>query len=159
MSEVINQILKHTDMFMGGLVGLCVLGGIIIEASPIPIKPLKWLGNRLNQDIKKDIVSIQNSVDGLDKRLTKMEDDALKSDLQAKRSIVLNFADKLRRTPYDQLGKICTLEDFVSVIEIIDEYTVIILDKKIPNGKFDSAREYINDMFYTLSKEGAFVDK
>lgn len=159
MSDIINQILSHTDIFVSGLIGLCVIGGVVIEASPIPINPLKWLGSRLNQDIKEDIDILQSSINGLDSRLTKIENDALQSDLQAKRSIVLNFADRLRRTPYEKLGEVCTLEDFKNVVDVMDEYHELIVKYNIPNGRFDIARDYITDMFVDLSKKGKFNEK
>ena len=41
MTEYINQILAHTDLFVSGVVGLCVVGGILIEYSPIPLNPVR----------------------------------------------------------------------------------------------------------------------
>ena len=98
MTEYINQILAHTDLFVSGVVGLCVIGGILIEYSPIPLNPVRWLGNRLNQDLKKDINNVRKDVSDLDKRLDKIEESGLQRDLQSKRSIVLDFAYKLRKT-------------------------------------------------------------
>ena len=59
MTEYINQILAHTDLFVSGVVGLCVIGGILIEYSPIPLNPVRWLGNRLNQDLKKRMAEFE----------------------------------------------------------------------------------------------------
>lgn len=159
MTEYVNQILAHTDLFVSGVVGLCVVGGILIEYSPIPLNPVRWLGNRLNQDLKKDINNVRKDVSDLDKRLDKIEESGLQRDLQSKRSIVLDFAYKLRKTDDEEISKVYTLEDFENVIDVIDEYHELIIQHGIPNGKFDIARDYIIDTFTRLSKEGKFVKK
>ena len=145
------MILSHADLFVSGLVSLCIIGGVVLEKLPINIHPLRWIGNSLNQDIKKDITDLST-------RLSKVEKDVMNNDLQAKRSIVLNFADKLRRTDYSRVGEICTLEDFENVIDVMCEYEQLIEKYNIPNGKFDVAKEYILYEFTRLSKEGKFVE-
>lgn len=151
MEDSVKMILSHADLFVSGLVSLCIIGGVILEKLPINIHPLRWIGNSLNQDIKKDITDLST-------RLSKVEKDVMNNDLQAKRSIVLNFADKLRRTDYSRLGEICTLEDFENVIDVMCEYEQLIEKYNIPNGKFDVAKEYILYEFTRLSKEGKFVE-
>ena len=151
MEDSVKMILSHADLFVSGLVSLCIIGGVILEKLPINIHPLRWIGNSLNQDIKKDITDLST-------RLSKVEKDVMNNDLQAKRSIVLNFADKLRRTDYSRLGEICTLEDFENVIDVMCEYEKLIEKYNIPNGKFDVAKEYILYEFTRLSKEGKFVE-
>lgn len=151
MENSVKMILSHADLFVSGLVSLCIIGGVVLEKLPINIHPLRWIGNSLNQDIKKDITDLST-------RLSKVEKDVMNNDLQAKRSIVLNFADKLRRTDYSRLGEICTLEDFENVIDVICEYEQLIEKYNIPNGKFDVAKEYILYEFTRLSKEGKFVE-
>lgn len=151
MENSVKMILSHADLFVSGLVSLCIIGGVILEKLPINIHPLRWIGNSLNQDIKKDITDLST-------RLSKVEKDVMNNDLQAKRSIVLNFADKLRRTDYSRLGEICTLEDFENVIDVMCEYEKLIEKYNIPNGKFDVAKEYILYEFTRLSKEGKFVE-
>lgn len=151
MENSVKMILSHADLFVSGLVSLCIIGGVVLEKLPINIHPLRWIGNSLNQDIKKDITDLST-------RLSKVEKDVMNNDLQAKRSIVLNFADKLRRTDYSRLGEICTLEDFENVIDVMCEYEQLIEKYNIPNGKFDVAKEYILYEFTRLSKEGKFVE-
>lgn len=151
MEDSVKMILSHADLFVSGLVSLCIIGGVVLEKLPINIHPLRWIGNSLNQDIKKDITDLST-------RLSKVEKDVMNNDLQAKRSIVLNFADKLRRTDYSRLGEICTLEDFENVIDVMCEYEQLIEKYNIPNGKFDVAKEYILYEFTRLSKEGKFVE-
>ena len=99
MTEYINQILAHTDLFVSGVVGLCVVGGILIEYSPIPLNPVRWLGNRLNQDLKKDINNVRKDVNELDKRLDKIEESGLQRDLQSKRSIAQQAPNDIIITP------------------------------------------------------------
>ena len=151
MENSVKMILSHADLFVSGLVSLCIIGGVVLEKLPINIHPLRWIGNSLNQDIKKDVTDLST-------RLSKVEKDVMNNDLQAKRSIVLNFADKLRRTDYSRLGEICTLEDFENVIDVMCEYEQLIEKYNIPNGKFDVAKEYILYEFTRLSKEGKFVE-
>lgn len=53
MEDSVKMILSHADLFVSGLVSLCIIGGVVLEKLPINIHPLRWIGNSLNQDIKK----------------------------------------------------------------------------------------------------------
>lgn len=159
MNEYIKQIIAHSDLFVSGVVGFVILVGLIIEALPIPINPLRWIGNRLNQDLQKEVENVKKDINELDGRLDKIEYDNLKKNLEDKRVIVLNFADKIRRTEEEKLGiEQCTFEDFKNIINVMDDYHKLIVQNKIDNGAFDSAKAYIISTFDDLSRKGRFVD-
>ena len=160
MPEYLKEIIANPELFVNGLVFVSIILGVVLEASPIPINPLKWLGNKLNQDLKKDINTINDKINTLDKRLDKIDEDNLKKDLEQKRKIVLDFADKIRTTDPDKLGiQQCTHENFKFVEDVMDEYHVLIEKHNIDNGKFDVARSFILDTYAWLSKEGRFAHK
>ena len=159
MPEYLKEIIANPELFVNGLVFVSIVLGVVLEASPIPINPLKWLGNKLNQDLKKDVENLDEKINVLDKRLDKIDEDNLKKNLEAKRNIVLDFADKIRRTEIDKLGiEQCTLENFNFIIDVMDDYHKLIVENNITNGKFDAAKDYILETFRWLSKEGRFVE-
>lgn len=149
----IKKMVDLLPIIMNGFIVICMILGVVVEKSPLPFKPLTWIGNLINSDIKTGINQVNN-------RLGKLENDVLMDRLQHKRTIALNFADKLRRTEKDKLGtEICTIEDFENAIEAMEEYHQLIEENDIPNGKFDIARDYIIQEFTRLSKEGKFIKK
>lgn len=46
---MIQFIMDHWTSIVEGLTAF----GLVVEISPIKIYPLRWLGNRINADIKK----------------------------------------------------------------------------------------------------------
>lgn len=149
----IKKIVDLLPVITNGFVVICMVLGVVIEKSHLPFKPLTWIGNLINSDIK-------TGINQLNERLQKVENEILMDKLQRKRTIALNFADKLRRTPKEKLGvEICTIEDFENAIEAMEEYHELIKQNNIPNGKFDITRDYIIYEFTRLSKEGKFINK
>lgn len=57
--EHLNEILKYT------LEVLAILG-ITVEVIPIKFSPIKWVGNKLNGDIKKSVEELKEVVDNND---------------------------------------------------------------------------------------------
>lgn len=121
---------------------LAVLG-VVIEVTPIKVSPLAWIGRRLNSDLKEDVKN-------LEKRISDMEQKQIQKDIEAKRKLILDFANSLRQ------DKKHTVEEYENVIRTIDDYILLCEKYKIKNGYITIQAKYINDTYYTLSKTGKF---
>ena len=65
------------------------LFGVVVEVSPIKIYPLRWVGNRMNADIKKEL-------DNVNENLNKHITDSEKKEMKNLRFQVLDFADRVQ---------------------------------------------------------------
>lgn len=121
---------------------LAVLG-VVIEVTPIKISPLAWIGRRLNSELKEDVQNIE-------KRISDLEQKQIQKDIEAKRKLILDFANSLRQ------DKKHTVEEYENVIRTIDDYILLCEKYKIKNGYITIQAKYINDTYYMLSKTGKF---
>ena len=90
---------------------LAVLG-VVIEVTPIKVSPLAWIGRRLNSDLKEDVKN-------LEKRISDMEQKQIQKDIEAKRKLILDFANSLRQ------DKKHTVEEYENVIRSIDVFLIV----------------------------------
>lgn len=121
---------------------LAVLG-VVVEVTPIKVSPLKWIGRRLNSELRKDIRNIE-------KRISDLEQKQVQKDIEAKRKLILDFANSLRQ------DKKHTVEEYENVIRTIDDYILLCEKYNIKNGYINIQAKYINDTYYMLSKTGKF---
>lgn len=117
--------------------------GVVIEVTPIKISPLKWIGRRLNFELKEDVEKIE-------KRIDELEMKQIQKDIEAKRKLILDFANSLRQ------DKKHTVEEYENVIRTIDDYILLCEKYNIKNGYITIQAKYINDTYYMLSKTGKF---
>ena len=115
----------------------------VLEVTPIKVSPLAWIGRRLNSDLKEDVKN-------LEKRISDMEQKQIQKDIEAKRKLILDFANSLRQ------DKKHTVEEYENVIRTIDDYILLCEKYKIKNGYITIQAKYINDTYYMLSKTGKF---
>ena len=119
--------------------------GVVIEVTPIKVSPLKWIGRRLNSELKDEVITLNKRIDELEKK-------EVKKDIESKRSEILKFANSLRQ------DKKHTVEEYENIIRTIDEYILLCDKYKIKNGYINIQSKYINDTYYLLSKSGRFKD-
>ena len=117
--------------------------GVVIEVTPIKISPLKWIGRRLNFELKEDVEKIE-------KRIDELEMKQIQKDIEAKRKLILDFANSIRK------DKKHTVEEYENVIRTIDDYILLCEKYNIKNGYITIQAKYINDTYYMLSKTGKF---
>lgn len=164
MPEILKVILSHTDLFISGFVGICVAGGVILEASPLPINPLKWLGNRLNQDIRKELSCVQTETKGMigdlkeelssvKNELEEEKNERIKSHVMKTRTDILDFANSIRN------GRRHTAEEYDHVIDLIDEYEAYCEKYNIKNGKLNVQAKFIVETYMKLARDGQFERK
>lgn len=65
------------------------LFGVVVEVSPIKIYSLRWVGNRMNADIKKEL-------DNVNENLNKHITDSEKKEMKNLRFQMLDFADRVQ---------------------------------------------------------------
>ena len=121
---------------------LAVLG-VVVEVTPIKVSPLKWIGRRLNSELREDVQNIE-------KRISDLEQKQVQKDIEAKRKLILDFANSLRQ------DKKHTVEEYENVIRTIDDYILLCEKYNIKNGYINIQAKYINDTYYMLSKTGKF---
>lgn len=121
---------------------LAVLG-VVVEVTPIKVSPLKWIGRRLNSELRVDVQNIE-------KRISDLEHKQVQKDIEAKRKLILDFANSLRQ------DKKHTVEEYENVIRTIDDYILLCEKYNIKNGYINIQAKYINDTYYMLSKTGKF---
>lgn len=121
---------------------LAVLG-VVVEVTPIKVSPLKWIGRRLNSELREDVQNIE-------KRISDLEQKQIQKDIEAKRKLILDFANSLRQ------DKKHTVEEYENVIRTIDDYILLCEKYNIKNGYINIQAKYINDTYYMLSKTGKF---
>lgn len=119
--------------------------GVVIEVTPIKISPLKWIGRRLNLELKEDVEKIE-------KRIDELEMKQIQKDIDQKRKTILDFANSLRQ------DKKHTVEEYENIIRMIDDYIVLCEKYCIKNGYINIQSKYINDTYYMLSKSGRFKE-
>lgn len=119
--------------------------GVVVEVTPIKVSPLAWIGRRLNSELKEDVLNIE-------KRISDLEQKQIQKDIEAKRKLILDFANSLRQ------DKKHTVEEYENVIRTIDDYILLCEKYKIKNGYINIQAKYINDTYYMLSKTGRFKD-
>lgn len=129
-------------------IGIQIIGliAMFVEITPVKLSPLKWIGSRLNADLKKDVTNIEN-------RLNDLEQKEIQKDVEKKRSTILSFSNSLRQ------DKRHTAEEFDHILQIIDDYELLCQKNNIKNGVIKVQSQYIIDTYYMLSKKGEFRTK
>lgn len=115
--------------------------GIVVEVSPIKIYPLRWIGNRMNTDMK-------NELDSVNKKLDIHIADSEKKEMKNLRFQILDFADRV------QNGSVPSKDAFSHIFDTIQDYHDIIDKYKLTNGMIDIETENIKQAYKKLYIKG-----
>lgn len=122
--------------------------GILIEVTPVKVKPiscfLKWLGKKLNSEVREDIMQLENKVDD-------MQLDLQQHIIEGQRRDILNFACDLMR------GEKKTKEHFDSIIKLHDTYDQYLRKHHKQNGQVTLAFEYISKKYKEALHDNSFL--
>ena len=128
--EHLNEILKY------GLEIMAILG-ITIEVIPIKFSPLKWLGNKINGDIKKELTDMR-------KEIAEIKKEGDMRDIRTLRGRIANFGLLVRKDQdLDTLDKsqyIAYFKDRDKWVEYHKTYTNL-------NGELQATIEYVDDAY------------
>ena len=117
MEAILSMSLSQ---LFGGIAGIVVVLSIFVEITPIKINPvsgfLKWIGSKMNEELKDDVVNMHQVVEGLEKSIASVKSDADERQAVNCRVRILRFGDEIRR------GSRHSKENFDQVLSDIDEY-------------------------------------
>lgn len=123
------QIGNFKDMTFLGWWALFILLSLI-QVSPIKINPwsaiLRWLGNALTGDLRKDLNSLITDV---------------------RRQTILTFARECRQ------GVEHSTEEWDHVLQVAEEYESFCTANNIKNGKIKQDTKFIRDLYQEMSRE------
>lgn len=110
--------------------------GWVVEVVPVfkwnPITScLKWIGNKMNGDLKSHLDAVEKEND-----MRRMRD--LKSEM-------LSFSRSLKRFDSDGMADDFDEEDYDRIFEVFREYMGLIKKYKLTNGKTIRAMTLVND--------------
>ena len=126
--EHFNEILKYT------LEILAILG-ISIEIAPIKFSPFKWVGNKFNSDIKKDL-------DDLKKDLKVLKIQVDKNDIRTIRHRISSFENLVR---LDKDKNQLKMHQYTTAFKDIDKWNRYHLQYPELNGELKIAIKNIEE--------------
>ena len=137
------------------MVGLIVIILItLVQIAPIKWNPwdafFKWIGNKMNADIKKELSGVKKDIDGVKKDLDQHIKDSKVKDLRDTRIHILEFCSSLLN------GQKHTKEQFDFMITQCDEYEKYIEENDIKNGVATSAIKEIHRRYDEAMQNNCF---
>lgn len=131
MGEVFDWMLAHWS-FCAFVIAM------FIQVTPgIKLSPLTWLGNLFLGSIRKDIRSIQDTVDENEKDRIRWE--------------VLDFANACRN------GRRHTKDEFQHIITLNEKYKTLLKKTGDKNGVFDEEYRYVLDLYHERQTKNDFL--
>lgn len=128
---------------------------IFIEIVPIKLSPIsslfKWIGKKINAGVNCRIDNLDKKIDEIDERL---EDQETLIDMQriaGIRSLILSFADELRR------GNPASHEQFIHVMNENGEYEKLVSKHKIINSVYAESYKYICNKYHDCMDKNSFL--
>lgn len=121
---------------------IAIVGAItLIQIAPIKIDPwswiLRWIGNKINGDIRKDLAEFKR-----DFEQTKAND---------MRWNILNFANSCRR--HEEHGK----DEWRHVMAQIHEYEEYTKEKHITNGVIEEDTKFLRELYHERNIKNDFL--
>lgn len=144
--DMVNLAKLHDGLSVGGIAILIVLS--LLQFTKIPINPwtkiFKWIGNKLNEDLKKDIAEVNTK---LDKHIEESE----KKDLSDTRRDILEFCNSCMNKRRH------TQEQFKFIIKKCDIYESYVEKHHIKNGEIQAAIAEIRRIYTKCLQENSFL--
>lgn len=110
-----------------------------IEIIPIKISPLRWIGKRINGDIKDELSGLKYTVDT--------------NEMDRIRYEVLDFANSCRNKRKH------TKDEFQHIIDLNDKYEKLIEKYEIENGVFKTEYQYIIKIYNKCLDKDTFFNE
>ena len=118
---------------------LALFGALFtVEVIPINVSPLRWIGKRINGDIKDELQELKCTVDT--------------NEMDRIRYEVLDFANSCRNKRKH------TKDEFQHIIDLNDKYKKLIVRYQIENGVFKTEYQYIIKMYLSCLDKGTFFN-
>lgn len=138
------------------LLTIIIFLSIFIEITPIKVNPLsaifKWIGAITNKDTNETLCSMDAKLEGVSKRIDKIENRIDMIEINNMRTQILDFANSCMNERKH------TQEEFDHVIDLKNNYDSIIKKKGFKNGRVDLAYKYISELYVKCLNENSFLD-
>lgn len=136
--------LEHFTEFLKYSIEILALLGITVEISPIKFSPIKWLGNKFNGDIKKELADMR-------KEMAEIKKEGDMRDIRTLRGRIANFGLLVRKDEnLDTLDK----SQYIAYFKDRDKWEEYHHIYKDLNGELKNTIEFIDDAF----KRATFKD-
>lgn len=123
-----------------GQMCLALFGALFtVEIIPIKFSPLRWIGKRINSDIKDELNELTETID--------------KNEMDRIRYEVLAFANSCKNK------RIHTNDEFQHIVDLNDKYEKLIEKHGVENGVFKTEYAYILDVYKRCLDKDAFLMK
>ena len=136
--------LEHFTEFLKYSIEILALLGITVEIIPVKFSPIKWLGNKFNGDIKKELADMR-------KEIAEIKKEGDMRDIRTLRGRIANFGLLVRKDGnLDTLDKsqyIAYFKDRDKWVEYHKTYTDL-------NGELQATMEFVDDAY----KRATFKD-
>lgn len=133
------------------LVGLSAL----IQITPIKINPwttlFKWIGNKANEDLRKEVDGVNKKLDTLSKDVDDLSKQRKEDEKDRIRWEILDFANSCRN------GRRHTKDEYLHIIELNDKYKKLLKETGDKNGVFEVEYEYIKGLYKERQEKNDFL--
>lgn len=151
MTELINALKEFVTNPMVVLVGTVTL----IEIVPIKINPwkslLKWIGNVVNAEDRKQIKEINNKLDQVEKDVSEIKHEREEDKAKQMRWHILDFVNSCRH------GRKHTREEWNHAISELADYEEYTERKHITNGVIQEDAKYLRELFQENNRINNFL--
>lgn len=136
--------------------GVVLFGAVtLIEIVPIKINPwkslLKWVGDIINAEDRKDIKEIRKDLSLVTKTVEDMTKEREQDKAKEKRWHILDFVNSCRH------GRTHTREEWNHTLSELAEYEQYTKDKKIPNGVIEEGAKYLRNLYQENNENNNFL--
>lgn len=139
-----------------------VILSVFVEIVPVKLHPLsalmRWIGKKLNgevrediKDIRKDIKNLDERIDKLDNRLDEQEKELAEFRISCIKRHVLDFANSCRH------GEGHTKEDFANLMAENSEYEVLVKKLEKTNDVYTADFEFIKAKYRECQENNSFL--
>lgn len=133
--------MEHVNEFLKYSLEVLAILGIVIEVTPIKFSPIKWIANKFNEDIKKELKEVKKDIEQLQIK-------ADERDIATLRNRISNFENLVRLdVNKDQLKK----HQYVTAFKDIDRWNEYHVKYTSLNGELKLAIQNI-EYSYKIAK-------
>ena len=151
--DMVNLAQINDGLSVGGIVVIIVLS--LLQFTKIPINPwtkiFRWIGNKLNEDLKKDNEGLKKDIAEVNTKLDKHIEESEKKDLSDTRRDILEFCNSCMNKRRH------TQEQFIFIIKKCDVYEAYVEKHHVKNGEIQAAIAEIRRIYTKCLQENSFL--
>ena len=150
---MVNLAQINDGLSVGGIVVIIVLS--LLQFTKIPINPwtkiFRWIGNKLNEDLKKDNEGLKKDIAEVNTKLDKHIEESEKKDLSDTRRDILEFCNSCMNKRRH------TQEQFIFIIKKCDVYEAYVEKHHVKNGEIQAAIAEIRRIYTKCLQVNSFL--